>query len=151
MQMSEAEESEINPASMSASNRSSASAEASPQMAHSIEASAERWRQVLRDYRFLTRAELDRMPSGRDTAHLLKFEHDGAVLYPEFQFNEAGQLLPVIPELMSLAKNNDWSERSLILWCVTATGYLDDEAPVDHLDNPDRILACARSRFEQSW
>lgn len=126
-------------------------AKISPQMAHSIETSAERWRQVMKDYRFLTRAELDGMRVGRVASHLLKVEHDGAALYPEFQFNAAGELLPVIPELMNLAKSNDWSEQSLILWLVTATGYFDDEAPIKHLDEWDRILAGASSRFEQSW
>jgi hypothetical protein len=126
-------------------------AEISPQMARSVEASAERWRQVMKDYRFLTRAELDGMRAGRVASHLLKVEHDGASLYPEFQFNAAGELLPVIPELMNLAKSNDWSEQSLILWLVTPTGYFDDEAPIKHLDEWDRILAGASSRFEQSW
>lgn len=34
-------------------------AEISPKTAHSIEASAERWRQLKKDYRFVTRAEPD--------------------------------------------------------------------------------------------
>jgi hypothetical protein len=120
-------------------------------MAHSIDASAERWRQVMKDYRFLTSAELDGMPAGRDTARLLTVEHDGTVFYPEFQFDETGEVRPVILELINVAKSNDWSEQTLILWCVTATGYFDDEPPVNHLDDPERILAGARSRFEQSW
>ncbi|KRF06338.1 hypothetical protein ASH00_08850 [Arthrobacter sp. Soil782] len=82
-------------------------AEISPQMAHSIEAKAQRWRQVMKNYRFLTRAELEGVRHGRVASHLLKVEHDGAALYPEFQFSAAGELLPVIPELLNLAKSHD--------------------------------------------
>lgn len=128
-----------------------ADAEISPQMAHSIQALDDRWSQVMKDYRFLTSTELHGMPAGRDTARLLKVEHDGAVLYPEFQFDETGQVPPVILELISLAESNDWSEQSLLLWLATPTGFLDDEKPVAHLDDPERILAGARRRFEQSW
>ncbi|KRF03267.1 hypothetical protein ASH00_15895 [Arthrobacter sp. Soil782] len=125
--------------------------EASPQMAHSVQALAARWSQVMKDYRFLTSAEFRGKPAGRETERLLKVEHDGAVLYPEFQFDEAGQVRRVILELVSLAENTDWSEQSLVLWLVTPTGFLDDEKPIEHLGDPERILAGVRSRFEQSW
>lgn len=132
-------------------NTSPAVAGMSPQMAHSAQASADRWRQVMKDYRFLASEELDGTPASLCEANLLRVEHDGAVLYPEFQLDEAGNMRPVILELKSLAKKYDWSERSLFLWVVTPTGFFDDESPASHLDEPEWILAGARSRFEQSW
>lgn len=134
----------------------------SPQMARSVQASINRWRQVMKDYRFLTSTEAGELLGSRSgnrslASHrrskneLLGVKHGNAVLYPEFQFDEAGDVRPVIPKLISLAKEYDWSEQSLILWLVTPTGYFDDEPPVKYLDDTDRILAGAHSRFEPAW
>lgn len=134
----------------------------SPQMARSIQASANRWRQVMTEHRFLSSKEaselLGSQTGSRSLAshrwskgELLGVKHGTAVVYPEFQFGESGQVYPVIPKLISLAKEYGWSEQSLILWLVTPTGYFDDEPPIAHLNDPDRILAGALSRLKKSW
>lgn len=148
--MTDAEEKEA-PTLVSGSDLRSADGQMSMQMAQSIKASTDRWNQMMKDHRFLTKPELDDMPAGQTEGNFLKVGDGSTALYPEFQFDKAGQVHPVIPQLISLAKNNDWSERSLILWLVTPTGYFDDESPANHLNEPERILAGAHSRFEQSW
>lgn len=134
----------------------------SPQMARSVQARVNRWRRVMKEYRFLSGEEATELLGSqqgdwslasrrRSEGKLLGVKQGNAVLYPEFQFDETGDVRPVIHELIALAKENNWSEQSLILWLVTPTGYFDDEAPVKCLDDPDRILAGARSRFKTSW
>lgn len=143
-----AEEPEKAPSWVSGADSSPTDVGMSPQMVRSVQASADRWRQVVTDYRFLVDEELEDMPAGLSEENLLRVEHNRTVIYPDFQFDPAGNVHPVIPELKSLAKKYDWSERSLFLWLVTPTGYFDDDAPVNHLDQPEWILAGARSRFE---
>lgn len=120
----------------------------SPQMARSVQASTNRWRKVMKDYRFLTNTEAGELLGSRSTnrslasrrrseGNLLGVKHGNAVLYPEFQFDESGDVRPVIPKLISLSKEYDWSEQSLILWLTAPTGYFDDEPPVKHLNDPD--------------
>lgn len=74
-----------------------------------------------------------------------------AVLYPEFQFDDTGEVRPFIPELIELASENSWSEQSLILWLVIPTGCFEDQPPVRYLNDPERVLAGARGRFMPSW
>ncbi|GAA1134266.1 hypothetical protein [Arthrobacter flavus] len=134
----------------------------SPQMARSVQASINRWRHVMKDYRFLTSTEAGELLGSRSgnrslashrrsKGEVLGVKHGNAFLYPEFQFDGTGDICPVIPRLITLADEHDWSEQGLILWLVTPTGYFDDEPPVKHLDDPDRIMAGARSRFEPAW
>lgn len=134
----------------------------SPPMARSMQASISRSRRVMKDYRFLTSTEAGEVLGSRSGSRSLASHHrlegklvgvrDGTrVLYPEFQFDEAGHVYPVIPKLISLAKSHDWSEPSVVLWLVTPTGYFDDKPPVQCLNDLDRILAGASSGFNTSW
>lgn len=145
-----AEEEQV-PASVSGADLGPIDAQMSPQMARSIKASTDRWHQAMKDHRFLNGAELDDMPVDRGEGKVLRVGEGDAALYPEFQFDGAGQVRPVILDLISLEKNADWSMQSLVLWLMTPTGAFDDEAPVNHLDEPEKILAAAHSRFGQSW
>ncbi|GAB2707654.1 hypothetical protein GCM10027038_01230 [Arthrobacter bambusae] len=68
-----------------------------------------------------------------------------AVRFPKFQFDGMG-VLPVIPELISIANERGVAHEDLLFWLCAPTGMLEDDArPVDRLRKaPDRVLAAAR-------
>lgn len=39
----------------------------------------------------------------------------------------------------------------LVQWLCAETGQLDDERPVDHLDNPELVLDAAVHHFGIEW
>ena len=67
---------------------------------------------------------------------------DGTLLYPAFQFDLAGQPLPVIARILSAFAGliDGWS---LALWFVGANGWLGVERPVDVLDDDDHVIHAA--------
>ena len=119
---------------------------------------AARW-ELLSRYGALTAAEVAEAAGSRakNTAALAsRWLHEGAVLavthagtryFPAFQFDESGQPLAVIGEVLpSLAELGEWQRA---LWFITRSRALDDVAPVDLLvADPAAVVDAARAGAE---
>ena len=72
-------------------------------------------------------------------------EHRGRLLYPAFQFDDAGRPKPVVAEVLrALGKRGPWQIAS---WFTAPNGRLpDDRRPVDVMDaDPGAVAAAARA------
>ncbi|TFB47270.1 hypothetical protein [Cryobacterium tagatosivorans] len=137
----------------------------SPQLARSLQATAAVWRQVKAEFGLLTSSEVaailgtdpsnGKYVSSKQAANeIVGVLRGRGYLFPGFQFDrDRGTVLPVIARLIELAHANQWDEESLILWMQSPSTSFEDEArPVDHLrDDPDAVLAAARTAFEAVW
>jgi len=67
-------------------------------------------------------------------------------MYPGFQFDQHGEPLPVMGELLLTARPLGWSPWDLLFWLSAPTGYLDDARPVDLLTSRPDAVASAFSK-----
>ena len=80
---------------------------------------------------------------------IIAVEHRGARLYPGFQFGTDGRPRPVIKRILEVFEPYGLDGWATALWFTTATGWLDDQRPVDLLTkSPDRVVDAARHAFE---
>lgn len=134
----------------------------SPQLARSLQASENVWRTMGAECGLLTSGQVAELlgasPSNRNLASRKRAAHQiagaargKAVLYPGFQFG-GGAIVPVMEPLIRLATANGWEEESLLVWLYSPTTSLADEGrPIDHLHDPDAVLAAAKAAFETEW
>ncbi len=67
--------------------------------------------------------------------------------YPAFQFDQAGQPLPIIRDLIDVYEPT--TEYAMLAWLTAPNGYLDGDRPVDLLwDNPQDVLDTALAARE---
>ena len=66
------------------------------------------------------------------------------VLYPAFQFQADGVVRAVIAETLEILAPLGYDGWELLSWFTAANPLLDGDAPADHLDTPERVLAAAR-------
>lgn len=78
---------------------------------------------------------------------VLAFSYSGAQLLPKYQFADS-QVLPVIAELLIIARDAGASDRDLALWLLNPSTLLRPGPPVAHLDNPNAVLQAAHVHFE---
>lgn len=73
--------------------------------------------------------------------------------FPGFQFDaEKGAVVPVMPKLIALARENGRSDDDLVFWLTSPGSFFhEQDRPVDHLGEEDRVLAAARDQFEGTW
>lgn len=86
-----------------------------------------------------------------DEGRIISVNREDEILYPAFQFDDAGTIRPVIADVVAEAESYAHSESSLALWMIIPTGYLDGKRPVDCLDSPDSVLLAARGAFNVEW
>ena len=80
----------------------------------------------------------------RGAGRIFGVEHQGRILYPAFQFDDAGKPKPVVADvLQALGKRGAWQVAS---WFTAPNGWLpDDRCPVEVMDaDPDAVAAAAR-------
>lgn len=80
----------------------------------------------------------------RSAGKIFGVEHRGRLLYPAFQFDDAGRPKPVVAEILqALGGRGAWQVAS---WFTAPNGWLpDDRRPVDVMDtDPDAVAAAAR-------
>jgi hypothetical protein len=76
--------------------------------------------------------------------------HRGARLFPGFQFGAEGHPRPVIARVLEALKPYGLDGWETALWFTTATGWLDDQRPVDLLTRePEQVIEAARHAFEE--
>lgn len=74
---------------------------------------------------------------------VLAVPQGGADLYPRFQFDAAGEPLPVVRRVLAAlpAALAPWPRLS---WFASGNGWLGGRAPLDALDDPDAVVEAAR-------
>jgi hypothetical protein len=76
--------------------------------------------------------------------------HRGARLYPRFQFGMDGHPRPVIASVLEVFEPYGLDGWETALWFTTASGWLDDQRPVDLLTRePEQVVEAARHAFDE--
>lgn len=136
----------------------------SPEMARSLQAAENIWRSIDREFGMLTSVEvaelLDFRKPNRSIASTLR--NEGSIVgvmrgnsyrFPGFQFDaDKSAVVLVMPKLIALARKNGRSDEDLVFWLTSPSSlFHEQDRPVDHLGEEDRVLAAARDQFEGSW
>lgn len=136
---------------------------ASPQMARSLQAAENAWRSIESEFGLLTSTEVaerlgSRKPhrstaaTQRAAGNLVAVMRGNSYRYPGFQFDERGIIRPIIPKLITMAKDNHQTDEDLILWLSSPSSYFrEEDRPVDHLEEESRVLAAAADEFAETW
>lgn len=137
---------------------------ASPQLARSVQAAENAWRRIEDEFRLYSSVEVAtilgaRKPNRnaasekRSAGRLIGILRGNSYRYPGFQFDtDRGHILPVIPRLIALARQNERSDEDLVYWLISPSTYFREaDRPVDHLQEEERLLAAAADQFEGSW
>lgn len=134
----------------------------SPSLARATAAAENLYDQIDAEFGLLTSTEAGRRMGSRSQAtrnlpaaarragRLLGLPRGRYITYPTFQFDEQGAR-PVVAELIARSRTAGRSEVGLIQWLMSPTTHLDGRRPVDILDDPDLLLATARSAFSVQW
>jgi hypothetical protein len=136
----------------------------SPQLARSLQSAENIWRRTEHEFGMLTSKEVaeltgSRKPSRTPAANL---RAEGAIVgimrgnsyrFPGFQFDKArGAVRPVMANLITLARDNGRSDEDLVFWMTSPSSFFHEEdRPVDHLDEEERVIAAAQDQFEGTW
>ena len=136
----------------------------SPQMARSLQAAENTLRRIEHEFGLLTSVEVaellgSRKPNRsvaaaqRAAGQIVGIMRGNSYRFPGFQFDrEAASVLPVIPKLIALARENDRSDEDLIFWLYSPSSFFPEkDRPVDHIRQEDRVLAAAVDQFEGTW
>jgi hypothetical protein len=134
----------------------------SPQLARAIRATAEVWRRLEEEFGLLTSGEVAELlgvtsagsgwvAAQRKARKIIGVRHGNTYRYPGFQFDHQ-TVLPVIAPLLELAHANAWSSDDLSLWMFgPTTSFVQEDRPVDHLLEPEAVLAAATLTMEALW
>lgn len=135
----------------------------SPAMVQSLQAQENWWRKIESEHGWLSSTDtavlLGRSPNRtfasaqRSAGKLLGYQRGKTHRYPKFQFDLAkGEVRPVIPKLMEVARGYGIPDEDVVLWlCSPTSAFAEQDRPVDHLDDTDRLLAAAHDEFGAQW
>lgn len=133
----------------------------SPQLARSAQATENAWRAIEEEFGLLTSTEAaQQMGYGsnrtwasaqRRDGKLLGIRRGGAYRYPGFQLDP--DVMPLIGELIALARHHGWSDESLVLWLCSPSGWMpEDRRPAEFLnEQPGTVRAAAASAMAPQW
>lgn len=137
--------------------------EFSPEVAKSLQASEESWHHMHLEFGLLDAAEFARAASldQDDFEHIFRLQLDGDIIgvfrdgrlrFPGFQIDRhSPTVLPVIPDLVAIARAAKWRIEHLALWMISPNGYLSGARPVDRLSEPESVLEAARQDFAERF
>lgn len=136
----------------------------SPQTARSLQAAENIWRSIEREFGMLSSMEVaERLGSRKPNRSLASgLRNDGSIVgimrgnsyrFPGFQFDpDKSAVVPVMPKLIALARENERSDEGLVYWLTSPSSFFhEQDRPVDHLHEEERVLAAARDQFEGTW
>jgi hypothetical protein len=135
----------------------------SPQLARSLQAAENIWRRIDHEFGLLTSVQVASLLTLKPTrTPAAQLRSDGKIVgvlrgnsyrFPGFQFDKArGAVRPVMANLITLARDNGRSDEDLVFWMTSPSSYFHEEdRPVDHLDEEERVLAAAQDQFEGTW
>lgn len=82
---------------------------------------------------------------------LLAFDYAGQVWCPKHQF-AGGSVLPVIPQLLTVAREAGATDTDVALWMITQSAlFAAQDTPADHLANAAQVVEAAHIHFEAVW
>lgn len=136
----------------------------SPELARSLQAQENWWRKIERGFPSLSSREVAELLGAKSTnrnfasqqrraGKLLGYTRRHAALFPVFQFDQAkGLVRPVIPQLLEVTRRYDVPDEDVVLWMATRSSlFPEQDRPVDHMDDPEALLAAAESHFGATW
>jgi hypothetical protein len=135
----------------------------SPELVRSLQAEENWWRKIEQELPSLSSTETAELmgakPTNRNFAstqrasgRLLGYTRRHAIRYPRFQFDDRGRVRAVIPQLIAIARGFGIPDEDLVMWLASPTTFFaSQDRPVDHLDDPERLLAAARDDFGAAW
>jgi len=136
----------------------------SPQLARSLQATENAWREMSEEFGLLSSTELSRAVGSsspnrsyasdqRNAGNLLAVKRPGGMKYPGFQIDPHEHTIrPVMRPLLATAVQAGRSEAGLALWMISPNGYLDGDRPVDRLDSdPESVVEAATDSFSVKW
>lgn len=128
------------------------------------QATEDAWSAMEAEFGLLTGAQVDELlghqADGRSSyaagehgaGRLIGIRRGGDVVFPGFQFDRAaGQVRAVIPDLLEVVLGSGRTEENLAQWLCDPSGYLAGDRPVDHLDEPTRVLTAAEGHYGIEW
>ncbi|MGY4856865.1 hypothetical protein [Cryobacterium sp. AP23] len=134
---------------------------ASPQLIRSLQATEDAWQRIEAEFGLLTAEDVAGILGAtttnwstlfvlRNTGKVIAVNRGSSIRYPAFQFDHAQRVIfPVIEPLIEVACANQWSCEDLTLWMIGPTTSFDNEdRPVDHVREPELLLAAAHSHME---
>lgn len=136
----------------------------SPEVARSVQAAENWWRTTEDLYPSFSSSEVAWILGAKSTnrnlastqraaGKMLGYARRNTIRYPKFQFDpKTRAVLPVIPELIAVSRGFGVTDEDLVLWLTTPSTYFAaKDRPVDHLDDPERLLSAARDEFGAQW
>jgi hypothetical protein len=133
----------------------------SPQLARAVQATINLIRRIGRDYGLLTEDEVMAalcLVPGDVLPFVFAVRYRGRTLYPAFLFEPASgdvhmrRVRPVVSDLGRLADEYGWDGTDVVFWLVSPTTWFTDGGlPVDHFDEPDRVLAAFGNVAGAEW
>jgi hypothetical protein len=136
----------------------------SPQTARSLQAAENIWRSIAEEFGMPTSVEVAELLGSRkpNRAIASTLRNEGSIVgvmrgnsyrFPGFQFDaEKSAVVPVMPKLIALARENGRSDEDLVFWLASPSSFFhEQDRPVDHLGEEERVLAAARDQFEGTW
>lgn len=136
---------------------------ASPELARSLQAQENWWRKIEAEHPWFTSTQaaqqLGRSANRnyasqlRKDGRLLGYRRANSYRYPAFQFDpRTGGVRPVIEHLLRISHSYDVPDNDVMLWLCSRSAFFDEQdRPVDHLDDPQLLLAAARDEFGAIW
>lgn len=133
----------------------------SPQLARSAQATENVWRQIEEEFGLHTSTQAaERMGYGsnrtwasvqRTGGKLLGIRRGGAYRYPGFQLDP--DVLPLIGELIAIARQYDWAAESVVLWLCSPSDWMPEgRRPVEFLRaEPATVRVAAESAMAPQW
>lgn len=133
----------------------------SPAQARSLQAAENIWRHVEHEFGLFNSVEVATLLSRKPTrTPASQLRSEGAIVgiirgnsyrFPGFQFDR-GAVRPVMAKLITAARDNNRSDEDLVYWLTSPSSFFrEEDRPVDHLHEEERVLDAALEQFEGSW
>ena len=124
-------------------------ADVSPQLVRSVQSTINVVKDIGREFGLMTESEILGLlgPGNNPDAHDFTLRYRDQTLYPGFLFEPSPdgpgpmRVRPLMKDLKKIADKYGWNGSDVVLWMTSPTTWFADEGrPVDHLDEPARVL-----------
>jgi hypothetical protein len=135
-----------------------------PEIVAGLQSTENAWRAIEAEFGMLTGNEVAELLGSkaqgrssyaadkRKAGKLIGIRRRNALVYPGFQFDRsAGKVREAIPALVAVIREYERTEEDLAQWLCDPSGYLGGDRPVDHLNEPERVLAAAEGHYGVEW
>lgn len=135
----------------------------SPQTARALQVTENAYRRIGDEFGYLTSSEVAARMNAKTVnrtlanqlridGKLLAIQRTNRYLFPGFQFDDRGQVKPVMERLIRIAEDAGWDHDDLLLWLGNPTSRFDDDRrPLDHLDEEDLVVDALQQAANDTW